>query len=117
MTSPRWPAWANAAILLVASFGTMATLSLQAKPGQVKPGADVVAVSFPWWWGAGQSLAAVAAADVAIVRLTPIPSVIVVQSGDRNGLARLRQAGAWLVIDAVAVTACLGVTANPGPSK
>jgi len=41
----RWPAWLNAAVLLVASWIAIAALSLQ-----VRPGAEAVAVVFPPWW-------------------------------------------------------------------
>ena len=102
MTSPRWPTWANAAGLLILSFITLASFSLQAGPG-----AGVMAVSFPLWWSAERTLAATAAADVAIVRLTAIPTIVVVQIGDPEGIARLKQAGAWLMISSVAIAACL----------
>ena len=101
MTPSRWPNWANAAILLAASFVTIAALSLR-----VSPGTDVVAVSFPPWWSAERSLAAAASAKVAIVRLTGLPALVVVQTGGREGIARLRAAGAWLVVNPVAVASC-----------
>jgi len=49
----RWPAWLNAAALLIVSFIAIAALSLQ-----VRPGAEVVAVAFPPWWSAQQVLLA-----------------------------------------------------------
>jgi hypothetical protein len=101
MTSPRWPAWANAAALLMVSFVALASLSLR-----VGPGTEVVAVSFPLWWSAQQRLAAAASADVAIVRLTGVPAVVVARAGDEGGIARLRRAGAWRVINPVAIAGC-----------
>lgn len=80
----------------------MAALSLQ-----VRPGAEIVAVAFPPWWGAERIFAATASADAAIVRVTAIPSLLVVQPDGHDGLARLREAGAWLAIDPQAVAACL----------
>ena len=102
ITTHRWPAWLNAAALLVASFIAIAALSLQ-----VRPGAEVVAVAFPPWWSAQQVLLAAASANAAIVRMTAVPAVLVVRPDDRDGLARLRQAGAWLAMDPQAIAACL----------
>ena len=101
-SATRWPAWANAAALLLASWIAIAALSLQ-----VRSGAEIVAVAFPPWWGTEQSFLAVASADAAIVRTTAIPSLLVVRPDARNGLARLRDAGAWLAVDPVAIAACL----------
>lgn len=102
ITTHRWPAWLNAAALLVASFIAIAALSLQ-----VRPGAEVVAVAFPPWWSAQQVLLAAASANAAIVRMTAVPAVLVVRPDDRDGLARLRQAGVWLAMDPQAIAACL----------
>ncbi len=98
----RWPAWLNAAVLLVASFLAVATLSLQ-----VRPGAEIVAVAFPPWWGTERAFLAAASADAAIVRMTAIPSVLVVRPDRPDGLARLRKAGVWLAVDPQAIAACL----------
>jgi hypothetical protein len=102
ITAPRWPAWFNAAGLLVASWIAVAALSLQ-----VRPGAEFVAVAFPPWWGARQVFLAAASANAAIVRMTAIPAVLVVRPDDHDGLTRLRQAGVWLAIDPQAIAACL----------
>jgi hypothetical protein len=98
----RWPAWANATGLLIASFVGMAALSLQ-----VRPGTEIVAVAFPPWWSAQRIFTAAASANAAIVRITAIPSILVVQPDGRDGLARLRESGVWLTIDPQAVAACL----------
>ena len=101
ITQRRWPAWLNATLLLLVSFTGVAALSLQ-----VRPGAEIVAVAFPVWWDTQHAFAAAASADAAIVRVTAIPSLLVVRPGGLQGLARLREAGAWLVIDPRAVAAC-----------
>ena len=98
----RWPNWLNAAALLIASWIAIAALSLQARTG-----AEVVAVAFPPWWSAERALLAAASADAAIVRMTAIPSLLVVRPDQHDGLARLRDAGVWLAIDPQAVAACL----------
>lgn len=80
----------------------MAALSLQ-----VRPGAEIVAVAFPPWWSAQRIFTAAAAADAVIVRITAIPSILVVQPDRSDGLARLRESGAWFAIDPQAIAACL----------
>jgi hypothetical protein len=100
-STSRWADWRNAAGLLAASFVAVAALSLQARPG-----ADVVAVAFPPWWSAQQVITAAASSGAAIVRLTAIPSLLVVRPDGQDGPARLRRAGAWLAMDPQAVAAC-----------
>ena len=92
----------NAAVLLISSWIFIAALSLQ-----VRPDTEVVAVVFPPWWSAQQALQAAASANAAFVRTTAIPAVLVVRPDERAGLARLREAGAWITIDPRAVAACL----------
>ena len=98
----RWPAWLNAAVLLLSSWIFIAALSFR-----VRPDAEVVAVVFPPWWSAQQALQAAASANAAFVRTTAIPAVLVVRPDERAGLTRLRDAGAWIAIDPRAVAACL----------
>jgi hypothetical protein len=99
--TPCWPAWLNATALLLASFGAVAALSLQ-----VRPGSEVVAVAFPPWWTSQQIFEAAASADAAIVRTTAVAAILVVRPDEHEGLTRLRQAGAWLTIDPQAVAGC-----------
>jgi hypothetical protein len=101
ISSSRWPAWLNAAALLVASFIAIAALSLQ-----VRPGSEVVAVAFPPWWSTQEVLLAAASANAAIVRMTALPALLVVRPDDHDGLTRLRRAGAWLTMDPQAIAAC-----------
>src|SRR6195952_3580895 len=96
ISSSRWPAWLNAAALLVASFIAIAALSLQ-----VRPGSEVVAVAFPPWWSAQEVLLAAASANAAMA----LPA-LVVRPDDQDGLTRLRKAGAWLAMDPQAIAAC-----------
>jgi len=98
---PRWPAWLNAAALLIATFIAIAALSLR-----IHPGAEVVAVAFPPWWSAQQVFLAAASANAAIVRMTAVPAILVVRPDDRDGLTRLRDAGVWLAMDPQAIAAC-----------
>jgi hypothetical protein len=57
----RWPAWLNAAALLIVSWVAIAALAFQARPG-----AEIVAVAFPPWWNAQQVLLRTAGAWIAI---------------------------------------------------
>ena len=98
----RWPVWLNATALLLASFIAVAALSLQ-----VRPGTEVVAVAFPPWWSTERALLAAASADAAIVRMTAVPSLLVVRPDRHDGLMRLRNAGVWLAMDPQAISACI----------
>jgi len=101
-SASRWPAWLNAAALLLASVIAVAALSFR-----VRPGTEIVAVAFPPWWSSQQVFEAAASADATIVRTTAISTLLVVKPDSNAGLNRLRQAGAWLALDPQAVAACL----------
>src|ERR1700761_9093415 len=101
-SAKRWPAWLNAAILLLSSWILIAALSFQ-----IRPDTEIVAVVFPPWWSAEQAFGAAASANAALVRTTAIPAVLVVRPDEQAGLARLREAGAWFSIDPRAIAACL----------
>ena len=81
----RWPAWLNAAALLVVSWAVIAAFSLQ-----VRAGAELVAVAFPPWWSTQEVLLASASANAAIVRMTALPALLVVRPDGHDGLTRLR---------------------------
>ncbi len=98
----RWPAWLNAAALLLVSWLAIAALSLQ-----IGPDAEIVAVAFPPWWSAQRAFLAAASADAAIVRMTAVPSLLVVRPDRHDGLMRLRKAGVWFAMDPRAIAACL----------
>jgi len=100
--SVRWPSWLNAAVLLLASVVAVSTLSLRAHPDS-----ETVAVVFPPWWSVSDALQATAEADAAIVRTTAIASIVVVRPRGREGMARLREAGGWFVVDPQAIAGCL----------
>jgi hypothetical protein len=101
-TALRWPAWLNASALLLTSVVVVATFSFQ-----VRPGTEIVAVAFPPWWTVQHSFSAAASAGADIVRTTAIPSLLVVKPESRDGLFRLREAGALLTLDPQAIAACV----------
>lgn len=91
--------------MLLLSWLAIAALSLQ-----VRPDSEVVAVVFPPWWSSQQTLAASVSANAAIVRMTAVPAMLVVRPDHHEGMARLREAGAWFAIDPQAIAACFGIT-------
>lgn len=95
--------WAPALLLLAVSFVGTASLALRAPDAGTAP----VAAIFPPWWGSERVLAAAVAADAVIVRPGAWPAILVVTSEHRDLAARLRAAGAWLLLDPQAVAACL----------
>lgn len=101
-------AWLASSILLAVSFVMIAVLSL--KP---QHDSSTIAVIFPPWWTAQQSLLAAASAGASIVRTGKIPAIVVVEPGARDGLKRLRDAGAWISLDPQALDACMTVTSVP----
>jgi hypothetical protein len=102
ISTSKWPAWLNATALLIASFVAIAAFSLQ-----VRPGTEIVAVAFPPWWSTEQTFNAAASADAAIVRMTAVPSLLVVRPDQQDGLTRLRKAGVWFAMDPQAIASCL----------
>ena len=99
--SHQWPAWLNAVLLLIVSFIGVAALSFQARPG-----VEVVAEAFPVWWDSQQAISAAASANAVNVRVTAVPSLLVVRPDGAEGLSRLHEAGAWFAIDPQAIAAC-----------
>jgi hypothetical protein len=103
----RWPAWLNAALLMVVSWAAVVALALH-----VRTGAEVVAVAFPPWWSTRQVFLAAASANAAIVRMTAVPALLVVRPDSNDGVTQLRSAGAWLTIDPRAIAACFKTNAD-----
>lgn len=68
----------------------------------------VAAVFPPWWSGTDAVRAAVGAGPV--IRFGGLPFIVIVMT-ERGGAGRLRRAGAWAVLDPVALGGC-GATAS-----
>ena len=85
----------------LAGFVAVAALALS------PPAAGPVAALFAPWLSGDEVLHRVAAADAAIVRWGALDSVVVVGSERPDLSNRLRAAGAWLVVDPVAIAGCL----------
>lgn len=97
----RWPIWLNASGLLAVSFAVMTSLSLR-----LPARAEFAAVVFPPWWSAQQTISATASAGAAVVRTGVVPSILIVQLAEHDGLDRLHEAGVWLTLDPQAISGC-----------
>jgi hypothetical protein len=87
--------------LLASSLGTA---SLELRPlGTV--GAPIAAV-FPPWWPADRAFVAAASAGGAVVRAGAWPNILVVAAEDDDLPRRLREAGAWLLVNPIAIGGC-----------
>lgn len=86
------------AILAVAGGGLLAAV-----PGA--PAGGAVAAVFPPWWDARRTIIAASDAGVAL-RLGLASFVVVVRSDDGQGRERLRQAGAWMLLDPNGLAGC-----------
>jgi len=91
-------------LVLVVLLPLGVALAAQCAP----PAKGPVAAVFPPWWDAGSSFAAAAAAG-PVIRFGAAPFIVIVGASDR---ARLRAAGAWLLLDPRVAGAC----APPDPA-
>lgn len=90
----------GASVLALAAFALLplgAALATRAAPRGPGP----VAAIFPPWWSAERSVVAAGTAG-PVLRLGALPFVVVAAADH----ARLRQAGAWLLLDPFALAAC-----------
>ncbi len=97
----RLPIWLNASALLLASWTAVAALTLR-----LPAGAEIAAVIFPPWWSMQQTMSATASAGAAVIRTGIVPTILIVQLANHDGLQRLRDAGIWLALDPQAVGGC-----------
>jgi hypothetical protein len=91
-------------IIGFAALGLMAVLPLGVALGAqaVPPAGGPVAAVFPPWWQATRVFAAAGTAG-PVARFGALPVIVVVATPDR---ARLRAAGAWLLLDPRALGGC-----------
>jgi hypothetical protein len=92
--------WLPALALLAVSFAASAWLMLRPADGRF------VAAVFPPWWDVARSTDAVIAADGAILGLGGLSSIIVARSDRADFPARLRAAGALLLLDPSQLSFC-----------
>ena len=104
-------ALAVAALLAVSTVPVLASADL---PGETS---GTLAAVFPPGSGPAEILAGIGAAGGAVVRGGGWASVLVVHSDEAGFARRLRQAGAWLVVDPRSAAGCLITGINPAPQK
>ena len=90
-----------ALVLLLAGFVTLGWIDLRPVGGDL----PVVAVFAPWQGRAATWQAAVQA-GARLVAPSPLPFAVMVQSPAPGFFARLRAAGAWIILDATARGTC-----------
>jgi hypothetical protein len=85
--------------------------------GAWAPAAGPVAAVFPPWWTQARALAA--AGEVGdVVRFGALPFIVVVvpAAGTTRPGAGLRHAGAWLLLDPLALGGCAAIPPNRTPN-
>ena len=71
-----------------------------------------VAMVFPPWWSAAQTIRAAASAG-PVIRLGAVNFVAIVAPANAQERALLHHAGAWFLLDPIVVTGCLPASAQP----
>jgi len=93
-----------ACLFLAASFAATAALALAPRPGGVRH-----AAIFSPSWSADRSFAASVEAEVAILGPGTRANIVFVSAPDSAARDALRSRGAWFVVDADRLVACLSV--------
>lgn len=97
--------------LTIALGSLLAAFAIASRPADQGP----VAAIFPPWWSGLQSVSAAAQAG-PVIRFGLLPNIVIVMT-ERGGATVLRRAGAWVVIDPLALGGCGGpVAASVPPS-
>jgi hypothetical protein len=86
--------------VMAASVGLSGFVALAPAPDRP------IAAIFPPWWPAERIFSAAAISGAPIVRFGGFPNIVVLSPGVPDLSRRLREAGAWLLLDAQAVGAC-----------
>ena len=95
--SASWPA------ILVLVFSVLGAAWLQFRP--VRDEAPLLSIFSPLT-SENAALAATIAAGGKIIAKSPLPFALIVQSDDPDFIARMRRAGAWLLLDATGRGLC-----------
>jgi hypothetical protein len=99
------PSWWPALLLFTLSFFGMAGLSFRPTSADAS-----IAAVFPPWWTSERAFAAAASAGDAVVREGAWSNILVIRPSDDRFAERLHAAGAWLLLNAKALDACLKET-------
>lgn len=92
-------AWLGPVALCVVSLVAAMGIAVQPRPD------GPIAAVFPMWWSEADSFAAASTAG-APVRFGTLPFIVVVMPADDAAAERLQQAGAWLLLDPIALGGC-----------
>lgn len=101
---PRRRGAAVLAVLLLLAVSTLPVFAAADLPGETS---GTLAAVFAPGTDRAEALAAVTAADGLVVRAGGWGAVLVARSEDAGFAARLRRAGAWLVVDPRSAAGCL----------
>jgi hypothetical protein len=88
--------------IALAAGSVLAALAMALQP----PASGPIAVVFPPWWSATRALVAAASAGTP-VRFGATGFVVVVMPDTPDAAGRLRHAGAWAVLDPLALGGCV----------
>lgn len=105
---PRWRDFVPAVVLMIAiNFGVFAA-TLWPSGDQ-----DQYAVMAPPSYNLGRTIVLVRAAGGGVVEVGGIKNIVIAHSANKNFVAALYRAGAWLVIDPQRLRGCIGFSKNP----
>ena len=91
-------------ILLPVLFGIGSLVGVAAMTLQ-RSGPGPMAALFPPWWSAARSVLAAAGAG-SILSAGALPFVVMIAPEDTGSYDRLREAGAWAILDPQRLTGC-----------
>jgi hypothetical protein len=74
------------------------------------------AAFFPPWWSAARAFEAAGSAG-QVSQVGALSTILIVHSTERDLGARLREAGAWLVVNPIDLASCSNLDARSVPSK
>lgn len=92
--------------MLVLAMAVASALPFGWLEAQPSDGRDVAAI-FPPWIGAAEAVGKVAQAGGAVVRMGISGNIVVAHGDDPAFADRIGRAGAWLIVDPVALGGCL----------
>ena len=102
--------WGFKALLGKAAIAAAAIVALGLPPlvaaSQRNRGAEEVVAVFPPWWPQGRTLAATAA-QTELIAAGRLGFLVVARAPDASTRQRLREVGAWLLLDGAAVRFCM----------
>lgn len=87
--------------LAIATFAALCLLSLSPRSG------SPITAIFPPWFGLADIMRALETTDARLIRTGALEQIVILEQAASDMPARLREAGAWLVLDGNALSACM----------